>query len=59
MDEDNVLDTNDPLSTALTTMKLRAFISVALDAGGAWAVDFPAYEGLPLNSCKRENAGCR
>ncbi len=49
MNEDSVLNTNDPLSTALTTMKLRAFISVALDAGGEWAVDFPAYEGFTLN----------
>ena len=49
MNEDNVLNKSDPLSTALTTMKLRAFISVALDAGGDWAVDFPAYEGFTLN----------
>lgn len=49
MNEDSVLNTDDPLSTALTTMKLRAFISVALDAGGDWAVDFPAYEGFTLN----------
>ncbi len=49
MNEDNVLNTDDPLSTALTTMKLRAFFSVALDAGGDWAVDFPAYEGFTLN----------
>ena len=49
MNEDIVLNTCDPLSTALTTMKLRAFVSVALDAGGDWAVDFPAYEGFTLN----------
>ncbi len=49
MNEDNVLNTTDPLSAALTTMKLRAFISVALDASGKWAVDFPAYEGFTLN----------
>ena len=49
MNEDSVLNTNDPLSTALTTMKLRAFISAALDAGSEWAVDFPAYEGFTLN----------
>jgi hypothetical protein len=36
----------DPLSTALTTMKLHAFINVALDAGGNWAIDFPAYPGF-------------
>jgi AraC-like DNA-binding protein len=39
----------DPLSTALTRMKLRAFINVALDAGGAWAIDFPPYAGFTLN----------
>ena len=49
MNEDSILNITDPLSTALTTMKLRAFISVALDAGGDWAVDFPAYEGFTLN----------
>ena len=48
MNEDSVLNPCDPLSTALTTMKLRAFISVALDAGGDWAVDFPAYELITL-----------
>ena len=39
----------DPLSTALTTIKLRAYLNVALDAGGSWAIDFPAYEGFTLN----------
>ncbi len=49
LDEDHVWNTSDPLSTALTKMKLRTFINVALDAGGNWAVDFPAYEGFTLN----------
>ncbi len=49
MDENRVSDASDPLSTALTKMKLKAFINVALDAGGTWAVDFPAYEGFTLN----------
>ena len=36
MNEDSVLNISDPLSTALTTMKLRAFISaVARDPGRA------------------------
>ena len=39
----------DPLSDALTRMSLRAFIHVALDAGGAWAMDFPGYEGFTFN----------
>ena len=56
MNEDSVLNTNDPLSTALTTIKLRAFISVALDAGGDWAVDFPAYEGFTLNVVQKGEA---
>jgi len=39
----------DPLSMALTTIKLKAYIRVALDAGGNWAIDFKAYEGFTLN----------
>ncbi|WP_458070866.1 AraC family transcriptional regulator [Rhodanobacter sp. BL-MT-08] len=39
----------DPLSTALIKMKLNASINVALDAGGKWAMDFPAYDGFTLN----------
>ena len=49
LNEDHVWNTSDPLSTALTKMKLRTFNHVALDAGGNWAVDFPAYEGFTLN----------
>ena len=41
--------TCDPLSTALTAMKLKAFNHVALDAGGNWAIDFPAYADFTLN----------
>ena len=39
----------DALSDALTRMRLRAFINVALDAGETWAVDFPSYEGFTFN----------
>ncbi len=47
---DAILSTDrDPLSTALTTMKLRAFRNVALNAGGSWAIDFPPYDGFTLN----------
>ena len=42
-------DAIDPLSDALTRMSLRAFSNVALDAGGAWAMDFPRYEGFTFN----------
>lgn len=44
------------MSVALTKMKLRAFTNVALDAGGKWAVDFPAYAGLTLNVVQK--GGC-
>jgi AraC-like DNA-binding protein len=43
----------DPLSSALMTMKLRALLHPALDAGGSWAVDFPAYDGLTLNVVRK------
>jgi hypothetical protein len=44
---------DDPLSSALTRMKLRALLHPALDAGGSWAVDFPAYDGLTLNVVRK------
>jgi hypothetical protein len=53
VNEHLVSDYLDPLSAALTKMKLRAFTSVALDAGGQWAVDFPAYEGFTLNVAQK------
>ena len=49
MHEDQLSRISDPLSAALTKMKLRAFVNVALDAGKDWAVDFPAYKGFTLN----------
>ena len=39
----------DALSTALTRIQLSASTNVALDAGGCWAIDFPAYEGFTFN----------
>ena len=45
----------DLLSDALTRVSLRAFINVALDAGGTWAVDFPAYEGFTFNVVQKGN----
>ena len=42
-------EATDPLSDALARISLRAFLNVALDAGGAWAMDFPAYEGFTFN----------
>lgn len=47
--ENKPSETIDPLSDALTRTRLRAFTHVALDAGGAWALDFPGYEGFTFN----------
>ncbi len=49
MNENIVSVADDPLSAALMRMKLRAFLNVALDAGGSWAIDFPGLEGFTLN----------
>jgi AraC-like DNA-binding protein len=43
----------DALSAALMKMKLRAFVSLVLDAGGNWGIDFPGQEGLTLNVVQR------
>jgi AraC-like DNA-binding protein len=40
---------NDPLANALMKMKLKGFVSGALDIGGNWAVDFPAWDGFRLS----------
>lgn len=50
---EDALPAADALSGALMTMKLEAFRNVALDAGGCWAIDFPAYEGLTFNIVQR------
>ena len=55
MDED-ALSVTDSLSTVLMKMKLRAFLSMVLDAGGNWAVDFPASEGFTLNVVQKGEA---
>ena len=47
--ENTLSSSSDSLSVALSKMKLRAFNNVALDAGGRWAIDFPAYDGFTLN----------
>ena len=46
--ENTLSSGSDSLSVALSKMKLRAFNNVALDAGGTWAIDFPAYDGFTL-----------
>jgi len=53
MDEDKFVSVNDPLSTALMKIKLRAFLNVALDAGGKWGIDFPALDGFTLNVVRK------
>jgi AraC-like DNA-binding protein len=53
MDEDTFVAANDPLSTALMKIKLRAFLNVALDAGGTWGIDFPALDGFTLNVVRK------
>lgn len=49
MNEDTMSVASDALSAALMKIKLRALISVALDAGGNWGIDFPALDGFMLN----------
>jgi len=51
--EDTFVSLNDPLSTALMTIKLRAFLNVSLDAGGTWGIDFPALDGFTLNVVRK------
>lgn len=41
---------DDPLSDTLLRIKLHAFMHLALDAGGNWALDFPGKEGLWLST---------
>src|SRR5271154_715874 len=37
---------NDVLSVVLSRLKLEAFATGAFDAGGAWAIEFPAFDAL-------------
>jgi hypothetical protein len=53
MDEDRFVSVDDPLSAALMKIKLRAFLNVALDAGGRWGIDFPALDGFTLNVVRK------
>jgi AraC-like DNA-binding protein len=46
-------EVDDPLSDAFTKIKLQAFINVALDAGGKWAVDFPAYKEFTFSVVRK------
>ena len=43
----------DPLSDVLSLMRPRSAISAGLDAGGEWAIRFPAHEGIKFNTVLR------
>ena len=59
MEEDKVSTTDDALSMALSRMKLNAFINVAFDGGGKWAVDFPPLDGVTLNVVQKGDCWLR
>lgn len=40
----------DPLSDVLSMLRPRTAISAGLDAGGEWAIRFPAHEGVKFNA---------
>lgn len=40
----------DPLSDILSLLKPRSYVSAGLDAGGDWAIRFPAPEGIKFNA---------
>ncbi|MGO7917285.1 cupin domain-containing protein, partial [Rhizobium ruizarguesonis] len=39
----------DQLSDVLALLKPSSYVSAGLDAGGAWAIDFPPPDGIKLN----------
>jgi AraC-like DNA-binding protein len=43
----------DPLSDVLSLLKPQSTISVGLDAGGDWAIGFPAHAGIKFNAVMR------
>ncbi|MBX5173364.1 AraC family transcriptional regulator [Rhizobium sp. NZLR1b] len=40
----------DPLSDVLSLLRPKTAISAGLDAGGEWAIRFPAHEGIKFNT---------
>ena len=36
----------DPLSDVLSLLKPRSYMFRAMEAGGAWSIQFPAHEGV-------------
>lgn len=47
----------DPLSDVLSLLRPRTAISAGLDAGGEWAIRFPAHDGIKFNTVIR--GACR
>ena len=45
----NASDGDDVLSATFSKMKLKALAAATLDAGGRWAIEFPAFDVLRLN----------
>lgn len=43
----------DPLSDVLSLLKPQSVLSAGLDAGGAWAIRFPAHDGIKFNTVMR------
>lgn len=43
----------DPLSDVLSLLRPKTAISAGLDAGGKWAIQFPAHEGIKFNTLIR------
>lgn len=43
----------DPLSDVLALLRPRSALSAGLDAGGAWAIRFPAHDGIKFNAVMR------
>ncbi|RAI01824.1 AraC family transcriptional regulator [Acuticoccus sediminis] len=40
----------DPLSDVLMLLKPRSYVSAGFEAGGAWLLAFPPYEGIKVNA---------
>ncbi|MGO4813398.1 AraC family transcriptional regulator [Cupriavidus sp. 2MCAB6] len=43
----------DPLSDVLSLLRIQSYLSATLSAGGAWAIEFPAQEGIKFSAVGR------
>ena len=43
----------DPLSDVLSLLRPKSAVSAGLDAGGEWAIRFPAHDGIKFNAVMR------